>query len=545
MRSHRFSFKWKICHGIRRVYLDTLATFKLKRPSRACTNLKKWLPSHINRSWKLFYLKIGSAKCICFVLGIAYLSAPNIRAFLFPFQQVQIFENEPYRPFPRRPWRSSHSDMFSLDVFWTESNRKTKICRISRICMLRNGSYLLHPFLKEYASILRECDVKKFVFMENASGFNGFHRSASYDLFGSTPARTHIPHFLTDTLLMTYAVELIWPSRYPRRVRRRKLCTEMSTCSTHASDMAAVKGIFVDNKIAKLKKTDWVPQYSKYFLRNPKLVSLKKSFGHKTNKKVCYHSLISYNRYKYKLREPEWYSERNSYYRETFQRTLNHRSGVGDHYQSTCKVKVVIVDRLVKSRRHIVDVDMLKSAIQREALNGSEHAKVIDVQIVYFEEMDFHSQLRCVQAADIIIGSHGAGMSNLVFATNGTSLIEIFPFSYYAGPFRLLAKSFFLQYNHIISEPDETSFLKCITALRTKLGSDLHQQLDAFSKKIWNESIYRWGNKQAELIDFSRLPGNFSGMLRYCSRYQNLRFDHATMLRLMFKAAETQCLAKL
>lgn len=46
-------------------------------------------------------------------------------------------------------------------------------------------------------------------------------------------------------------------------------------------------------------------------------------------------------------------------------------------------------------------------------------------ECVYPEEMDFAAQVRLFSRAKLVIGQHGAGLSNLLFMQPGTRLIEV------------------------------------------------------------------------------------------------------------------------
>eukprot|EP00298_Acanthocystis_sp_HF-20_P010752 c19026_g1_i2.p1 GENE.c19026_g1_i2~~c19026_g1_i2.p1 ORF type:complete len:535 (+),score=158.04 c19026_g1_i2:213-1817(+) len=49
------------------------------------------------------------------------------------------------------------------------------------------------------------------------------------------------------------------------------------------------------------------------------------------------------------------------------------------------------------------------------------------VRKVSLEEMKMEEQIRTFQTSDVIIGMHGAGLANIIFAREGTTIIEIFP----------------------------------------------------------------------------------------------------------------------
>lgn len=445
--------------------------------------------------------------------------------------------SSPPLPGYRHPIGNLHS---SLEVFWTETNIGSKICRIKKICMLRNGSFLLHPFLRNMSSTLNECNLKNILYMEASSDYDTNQSTSLFDLFGGTPARTHIPHFVTDTLLVTYATELIWPTTHNRLIKRNITCNNMPTCSYSHYDKSVLRGIYVDDKVSKLKNTDWVPQYTRFFLGNPRIISLQQSFSNSRSDKVCYNSLISYKPSRFILKETAWYSKRNSIYRSKFLNGLNHSTQFENEFKKlTCKLRILIISRFEQSRRSIIDVDMLKAKLVQSTTTSTELSVNLDIKVVFFENMGFNSQVKCFYGVDIVIGAHGAGLSNIVFAENHSLLIEIFPFSYYAGPFNRISKSLFLKYSSVIAKPDSASFFKCIAHQKSKLGINNFKNLIEESTLLWDQALSNFNNR-SHLLDFSQLRGNFSSFLRYCARYQQLMLGQDSIIRLVHNEIKPQ-----
>jgi capsular polysaccharide biosynthesis protein len=46
---------------------------------------------------------------------------------------------------------------------------------------------------------------------------------------------------------------------------------------------------------------------------------------------------------------------------------------------------------------------------------------------VFLEELDVGEQIRLFRGAEIIVGAHGAGLTNILFCRPGTKLLELFP----------------------------------------------------------------------------------------------------------------------
>ena len=96
--------------------------------------------------------------------------------------------------------------------------------------------------------------------------------------------------------------------------------------------------------------------------------------------------------------------------------------------------------------------------------SDSNHRKIINEDELYKElkplgfsrvlltGMTFQDQIDIFSNAEVVIGIHGAGLSNIVFSNPGTILLEIFPSSYVNSCFRVVALHCKLQYFYFVSE---------------------------------------------------------------------------------------------
>ena len=69
---------------------------------------------------------------------------------------------------------------------------------------------------------------------------------------------------------------------------------------------------------------------------------------------------------------------------------------------------------------------------------------------VNLEELSFETQIRLIRGADIIVAPHGAGLSNMIFASPHTRFLEIMMDSYVNWCFRRLAGMLCLTYDCVI-----------------------------------------------------------------------------------------------
>lgn len=91
----------------------------------------------------------------------------------------------------------------------------------------------------------------------------------------------------------------------------------------------------------------------------------------------------------------------------------------------------------------------------RRVANESEVLQVLDrfgFVSVRLSEHTFDEQARIFNEADIIVGPHGAGLSNVVFCREQTLLIEVMPPRWMAPCFMVLALSAGCRYRHLVAE---------------------------------------------------------------------------------------------
>lgn len=96
-----------------------------------------------------------------------------------------------------------------------------------------------------------------------------------------------------------------------------------------------------------------------------------------------------------------------------------------------------------------------RDANKRRVINESElvyFLKKRGFAVICPAELSFAEQIRAFSRAEIIVGPHGAGLSNMVFARPGSIIIELFPPNYVNGCYWALAESCGHKYAFLIGE---------------------------------------------------------------------------------------------
>lgn len=160
--------------------------------------------------------------------------------------------------------------------------------------------------------------------------------------------------------------------------------------------------------------------------------------------------------------------------------------------------------------------------------------------------------MEAVHTADVLVGVHGAGLSNLVFVREGTHIVEIFPHAYYTGPYDSISRVLALPYKAVRAFPDQTGFFACVdTFIKDRLITPEERE-NAF--KAWNDSLmnvsYNYGNGNADINNTKKVSNisNFSTfkhyMYRLCARAQTLRVDVDRLCDVVVKTLNDVCTVK-
>lgn len=445
------------------------------------------------------------------------------------------------------------NEKFTIDVYWAASNVDKKVCRLNNGCIKRDGTLVLHSGHRFNEKVLRLCHVYNFSFEKLSSFSSIVGIQSDYILIGSVSARFHIPHFLTDMLSAIYATELLWPTAERPKKSYNCLHPSNNNCSEHMKKVNNTLGtqhtaLLVENRVLEMPLDEWVPQFASLLINNPRLVSLTSLFkGQDKGKMICFKSIIAYKAGNYKL-DQEWFDENNRFFRENrLRRNRLAPKLPHDAYQSNrlsekshgdaCSLTILILNRSISHKRSLLRVAEIQTKISKGLNNISEMKIRAKIIVSYFEDLSFKKQIKMMQAADVIIGVHGAALANLIFAKKKTYFLEVFPVLYYAGPFKILANTMGMQYDSFIANPDYKSYITCIDHIAMKTRD---QNLRAEATTMWYQGIRKRTSANISL-DFSKFKGPRSSSLRLCARQQQLQVDVDKLIRIPVEMTRRFC----
>lgn len=131
-----------------------------------------------------------------------------------------------------------------------------------------------------------------------------------------------------------------------------------------------------------------------------------------------------------------------------------------------CAIHMTLNSRA--GERQLVQTKELAAAITALAA-GHNHFFApprVDVTVseAHFENMTFAAQRAAMRATDVLVASHGAGLTNVVFLRPGTSVIEVYPFAYTAELFAQLAEFLGLPHTAVVAAADSHAYKACVAA---------------------------------------------------------------------------------
>jgi len=124
-----------------------------------------------------------------------------------------------------------------------------------------------------------------------------------------------------------------------------------------------------------------------------------------------------------------------------------------------------------------------KNANQRRLLNEDEIINFLRVEgylIVFAEDLSFEQQITIFANANVVISPHGSGLSNIIFCSPGTKVIELFYGEFIVPCFWLISQQLKLEYYSGFSRVPENN----ITPYWKSKGSD-----DNFSIEILKQLL--------------------------------------------------------
>ncbi|OSX69305.1 hypothetical protein BU14_1634s0001, partial [Porphyra umbilicalis] len=127
-------------------------------------------------------------------------------------------------------------------------------------------------------------------------------------------------------------------------------------------------------------------------------------------------------------------------------------------------LRVTVLTR-ARGGRSLVNADALAAAVRLRATTAA--VGPVGVEVVHFDASPpppLAAQRATLAATDVLLGAHGAGLTNVVWMRPGGALVEVFPFGFRPGLFGEVAAALGLVAEAVGSAPDAGAFHACMRA---------------------------------------------------------------------------------
>lgn len=465
---------------------------------------------------------------------------------------------------PMQVFQNRNTEYPEIVEIWALPKGKS-LCRLFNIARLPDGRLVLPKWMKKHAeSLSSRCNIKGAIFaVENMSKksklqldssilraainseFEVDWKNSGRDLCGTISPRNHMPHFVTDIFLPLVASEVLLGSGRGQLQTSTLLPTGAKDIDVRSvPTFSAIKpSILVFEETWNRPSAEWVPRLVQFFLhpkvgftllrggkeKEPRALSSKV-----TPKISAFRSLITSNidrHFPLGLFGPDGKNiifDVNGISRSPAWTTKGMR-------ENPCRVAITVLTR--KGPRALLKLDLLEEKVKMLSKVTPIRA---EIRVVDFEEKSFDDQVKIMQETNILIATHGAGNANFIFMRPSAAVIEIFPFSYKAGPFDGFARIFGLDYKFAMSAPQTDVFKEC---MHRHESNQRIKQL-AFSRwdmAVQTEKSSPWVHRLEFEKEFGE-PGKSEGMTtRMCVRLQELEFNIDAVSRMAVDSGTAQC----
>ena len=108
--------------------------------------------------------------------------------------------------------------------------------------------------------------------------------------------------------------------------------------------------------------------------------------------------------------------------------------------------KYILISRLNSTRRRLLNEDNLFNQLKKHGFKK-----------IFFEKLSYEKQIELSMNCKIMIGYHGAGLTNLIFMKKNTHLIEIYNKYYEHEHFKLFSKCQSIKYKNFQCKFNKTN----------------------------------------------------------------------------------------
>ncbi|KAA8495802.1 hypothetical protein FVE85_1957 [Porphyridium purpureum] len=299
--------------------------------------------------------------------------------------------------------------------------------------------------------------------------------SNDVDVLAGLSVRTHIPHFFQDAWTALSFAEVVFGERSVSHNVDYECYLPSGEVCTWQRDSGLVRPAFwLEGRAERYQYLDWVRTMLGFF--PPKGVGFSGLYTADKMTTVRARSVFSF------APGADWgnltVDPQNPFF------AMN---GINKSPRAACPARVTILNRPATSKnflhggREIMEVDELTNIIKSA---GRERGRAVEVLESSFDGLSVREQIDLMQSTDLLIISHGAGLTNTIFLPMRTTVIEVFPFLYYPQLFNILVRRTGGVHVPFDAEPDLETYLECLQKYNS--GDKAEQALK------YMEKVRRW-----------------------------------------------------
>lgn len=428
------------------------------------------------------------------------------------------------------------------------------VCRTYRACKTMSGKTLLPRWMRKHRDILKyHCGIYEAEFtindvdgttstyhtkklINNSSRILLDYNWTSSDVFGLSPPRDHVPHFVSDLLRTLVTIE----ARMGVQSAQAPPMTILNPTGSSEKPFLPLNPAFeLYEETANRVEEDWVRTFATLFT-HPKLAftlvpagrmrDMSSGSNNSTEKAICYRSLLSNNANIHNGELSGIFDRRGDNAFFVTHGISRQRRKYEMTRSDTHHYPLAVTALTRQGSRALLGLPNLKQEVQDI---GTSNGFDVSFREVDFSNATFKQQVDVMQNTDVLYAAHGAGNSNFVFMRPGSVVFEIFPFAYKAGPFDNLACIFSLHYTPIMSAPQDITFKSCMNSFE-KNETTRRRVFKMWDEAQREERIHPGVHK----LRFEReFPNKDGGCTRMCVRRQQLSFNVSHVARLAIQQA--------
>jgi hypothetical protein len=444
------------------------------------------------------------------------------------------------------------------------------VCRVTGVCRMGDGSYLLPQWMKKYSGHLKDCGVEhaKYVLHKATSELDGdvwavrgfrpgqinlTETFIAHDLIGGSTPRGENQWLVEDLTPSLFLLDMsVRFSSYERTVAPICVRQRQRPCpvTTSVSDLNPL--LLVDVRVSEQESFLWPKGFIR-LIRNGLLGSLQVAdlqdiYGWRLRSQAaCVRSLVSTRAQLAEIPSSvfdasHFFFEGNGLSRESPRVSDELRAS-----KTTCDIKVLILSKYGK--RQMVGDEALRTAIVAQARDAkiTEQNVQFKPEVVYFEKASFHEQVSIMQESSVVVAAHGPSNANLVFLRPDTLFLEVVPFGLEPDTYKSLSRVYGARYQMIMAQPDEEVFRSCVDHFNPSHTEELGvfmKLYEAQAERFKSDAVSSDVNPSTEF----RIPENATAELtkgvknaRHCANYQRLSFNVKEVAQLVVTEGLSQC----